>query len=138
MKKLTYFLFACLIIVQACKSKENKESSNSSSSSTEKKEEKKESEETSKKGYWTTAHEEEFKKACEGEIMSLKDSPDGKKIQAVGVDIDEFAKKSCSCALDKVEKNYENIIDANKDIKGINGIGESCGKEVMVELMKKK
>ncbi|KOY87501.1 hypothetical protein AD998_16380 [bacterium 336/3] len=136
MKKLTYFLFACLIIVQACKSKENKESS--SSSSTEKKEDVKSSEPESKKGYWTTAHEEEFKKACEGEIMSLKDSPDGKTIQAAGVDIDEFAKKSCSCALDKVEKNYENIIDANKDIKGINEIGESCGKEVMIELMKKK
>ena len=130
MKKIIYFLFVSLIIVQACKSKENKES-DSSSSSNEKKEEKKESEETSKKGYWTAKHEQDFIKACEGEIMSLKDTPDGKAIQATGVDIDEFAKKACSCALDKVEQTYENVSEADKDTNGINEIAQGCAKEVM-------
>lgn len=136
MKKLTYFLFVSLMIIQACKSKENKENSNSSSTSTEKKEEKKE-EASSKKGYWTADHEQEFIKDCEGEIMRLKDTPDGKKIQAVGVNIEEFAQKSCKCALDKVENAYEDINEAEKDSKGITKIGEGCGRDVMMELMKK-
>jgi hypothetical protein len=122
------------MVVQACKSKENKESSDSS---TEKKEEVKSSEAESKKGYWTTAHEQDFLKSCEAQIMALKDTKDGQTIQAVGINIEEFGKKSCSCALEKVEKNYENIIDANKDLSGINKIGEECGEEVMKEMMKK-
>ena len=92
---------------------------------------------SSKKGAWTDGDKKSFTKGCESEINKLKDSPDGKTIQSVGVNIEEFAKKSCDCALKKVEAAYESPKDAEKDKSGLTNIGSECGRDVMMQLMKK-
>jgi len=78
-----------------------------------------------------------FAKACRDEIMKLKDSHDGRTIQEAGVNLEEFAFKSCDCAIKKVEKKYENPSDADKDLDGMTKISEECGRDMMMELMKK-
>jgi len=138
MKKIAYLALVLFLGLQACKSKENKENSSSSSSSSSSSDEKsKESSDASKKGTWTASDKSAFSKACEDEIMKLKDTPDGKTIQGAGVNLEEFAKKSCDCAIEKVEKGYESPSDADKDTPGMTKIGEGCGREVMTALMKK-
>jgi hypothetical protein len=92
---------------------------------------------SSKKGAWVEGDKKAFAKTCEDEINKLKDSPNGKTIQAAGVNIEEFAKKSCDCAVKKVEAAYEGPKDAAKDNSGLTSIGSDCGREVMMQLMKK-
>jgi len=92
---------------------------------------------SSKKGAWQEGDKKEFAKSCEDEINKLKDTPNGKTIQSAGVNIEEFAKKSCDCAIKKVEAAYDNPKEASKDNGGLTKIGGDCGKDVMMELMKK-
>ena len=94
-------------------------------------------ENVSRKGKWSEKDRKSFVKGCENEINKLKDSPDGKTIQSVGVNIEEFAKKSCDCAFKKVEAAYHSPKDAEKDKSGLTNIGSECGGDVMIELMKK-
>ncbi|MDX1903440.1 MAG: hypothetical protein SFU27_04720 [Thermonemataceae bacterium] len=111
MRKLSILFFA-LLIFAACKS--------------------------SKKGAWVDSDKKEFSKSCEAEIQKLKDSPNGKTVAAMVGNLDEFAKKSCDCSLQKLEQAYESPKDAQKDNAGITKIGQECGKDVMLELMKNK
>jgi len=92
---------------------------------------------SSKKGAWTDTDKKAFNKGCVDEIVKMKDTPNGKTIQSVGVNIEEFAQKSCDCAIKKVEAAYDNPTSAGKDSQGLNTIGGDCGKDVMMQLMKK-
>lgn len=92
---------------------------------------------TSKKGAWSESDKKAFREGCEGEIQRLKDSPDGKTIAAL-VSLEEFGKKSCDCALKKIEQEYENPNEAKKNDAGVDKIAQKCGEDVMIELMSKK
>ncbi|MCU0439704.1 MAG: hypothetical protein MUC49_17580 [Raineya sp.] len=138
MKKIFYMAFMCWITLQACHSSQkvaNTNATNSSGTNTAKAVSKKQ--EISKKGAWNEEDKKNFISSCEGEIMALKDTKDGQTIQGAGVSIEEFAKKSCDCAFKKVEKNYENVLEAGKDTEGLAKIGGECGGEAMNALMKK-
>ncbi|KOY87503.1 hypothetical protein AD998_16390 [bacterium 336/3] len=92
---------------------------------------------SSKKGAWTDGDKKSFTKDCEAEIVKVKDTPDGKTIESMGVKIEDLAQKACDCAIKKIESNYENLKEADKDSKGTKAIGTECGAEAMKELMKK-
>jgi hypothetical protein len=92
---------------------------------------------SSKKGAWLDKDKSEFTKACEKEISTMKDSEDGKLIQSLGVNLDDFGKKSCDCALKKIEQNYDSPKEADKDSKGIDKIVKECSEDVMEQLKKK-
>jgi hypothetical protein len=134
MRKVIYGILILLIALQACQSSKKVITTNSNSATSKAVAKK---EETSKKGDWSKEEKKKFIESCEMEIKALKDTPDGKTIQSVGVNIEEFAQKSCDCALKKVEQNYENATEASKDSEGLSKIGSECGGAVMKELMKK-
>ena len=131
--------FMCWITLQACHSSKKVAATNTATSITNTNTAKAASkkEEISRKGAWSAEDKKKFISSCEGEIIALKDTPDGKTIQSVGVNIEEFAKKSCDCAFKKVEQNYENALEATNDTEGLTKIGSECGGAVMKELMKK-
>lgn len=91
----------------------------------------------SRRGKWSEKDKKAFTETCVDEIVKMKDTPNGKTIQSVGVNIEEFAKKSCDCAFKKVEAAYDNPTNAGKDSQGLNTIGGDCGRDVIMELMKK-
>ncbi|KOY87502.1 hypothetical protein AD998_16385 [bacterium 336/3] len=91
----------------------------------------------SRRGKWSEKDRKAFTKGCEDEINKLKDTPNGKTIQGAGVNIEEFAQKACDCAMKKVEQKYQDPKEANKDNEGLTNIGSDCGRDVMIELMKK-
>jgi hypothetical protein len=137
MQKLAYILVVGLGILQACNSSKKIASTNSTSTKNNTTQTTKKQIEASKKGAWNEEDKKKFIESCESEIMALKDSPDGKTIVSVGVKLEDFAKKSCSCALKKVEQNYENAVELGKDNQGLTKIATECGGEAMKELMKK-
>ncbi|KOY87500.1 hypothetical protein AD998_16375 [bacterium 336/3] len=139
MQKIIYTVFACFVVLQACNTSKKvaTTSSNSNATTATTKAAVAKKEEVSKKGGWNEQEKKKFVESCEAEIMALKDTPDGKTIQSMGVNIEEFAKKSCDCAIKKVEQNYENVTEASKDTEGLTKIGSECGGAVMKELMKK-
>jgi|JI81BgreenRNA_FD_contig_91_240767_length_2019_multi_5_in_0_out_0_2 hypothetical protein len=91
----------------------------------------------SRRKKWSEKDKKAFTKGCVDEIVKMKDTPNGKTIQSVGVNIEEFAQKACDCAIKKVEATYDNPTSAGKDSQGLNTIGGDCGRDVMMELMKK-
>jgi hypothetical protein len=92
---------------------------------------------TSKKGAWVEKDKKAFIEGCEGEIKKMKDTPDGKTVAAL-VNLEEFGKKSCECALKKIEESYKNPTQAEKDKEGTDKIAQKCGADIMLELMNQK
>lgn len=85
--------------------------------------------EKSKKGAWIAADKDNY-------ISECKKAANGEKIEEMDdATFQKFVDGVCDCTFKKLEAQYENPVEADKDLAGVTKIGEECGMEVAMSLM---